>query len=149
MKEIVQILLQCISNGCKAACCRTQRSPLLWRDRRKHICGAGHCWIYRTLLGFRLFCRAICPCLGQCPKNDISASSDHLNLKCVLTDFIKLKKKLFLDQILRSNTHSRFVPQHTALYCPMGHLFKLGPQNGSPSPSSEVFLFAFNCKWTL
>lgn len=82
-------------------------------------------------------------------KNNLSASCDHLNSNFVLRVFITLKKKSVLDQILRNNIDSGFVIQTVALCCPMGHLFKLCPQNGSSNPRPKVFLFAFNYKWTL
>lgn len=79
-------------------------------------------------------------------KNNLSASCDHLNSNFVLRVFITLKKKSVLDQILRNNIDSGFVIQTVALCCPMGHLFKLGPQNRSSNPCPKVFLFAFNYK---
>lgn len=146
--------------------------PFALGTRKKHVHGAGHCWIYPCI--FWIFW--LCPCLeqglrcsrswcgqvwlfGLClpsaqtlpsdPKENLSASIDHLNPNFVLRIFITLKKKSLLDQILRNNIHSGFVIQTIALCCPMGHLFKLGPQNGLSSPCPKVFLFAFNYKWTL
>lgn len=140
MREIGQILTQCISSGCKATCCRTQTSPLLWGDRRKHICGGGHCCIYCTL-GFPNSSAGLsgsAPAWDSVhdPKNDISASSDHLNL-FVLRVFIKLKKKLFLDQTLRNNTHSRPPDLQTmeySLVLPYGAFIQAWPSKWVTKP---------------
>lgn len=156
MREIGQILTQCISSGCKATCCRTQTSPLLWGDRRKHICGGGHCCIYCTL-GFPNSSAGLsgsAPAWDSVhdPKNDISASSDHLNL-FVLRVFIKLKKKLFLDQTLRNNTHSR-PPDHgiqpcTALWGIYSSLaLKMGHQASLPRYFYLLSIANEHCKKT-
>lgn len=83
------------------------------------------------------------------PKSDISFSSDHLNPNYLYREFINLKKKSLVGQILRNSIHSRLAILMSALCWHVGCLFKLGPWKGSPSPCPRVFLFAFNCKWTL
>lgn len=76
-------------------------------------------------------------------------SSDHYNPNYLFREFINLKKKLLVDQTLRNSIPSGLGILISALCWHVGCLFKLGPWKGSPSPCPRVFLFAFNCKWTL